>query len=162
MDDPVRQNHLPKVSPEDQLDSILDSRPFRPVLHEQLSGHRIPEADRSLNDLREEANEQSRLPEALLCPYISVIDINEVPRGLKCIERNPDRNQKGQWRIVPAKEMSSRAKKIRHILKEGKQTEIDQKNDPEDSSLLPRECLAQCPFLLVGELPAADRCSVLL
>ena len=73
---------------------MLDPCPFRTVLRKQLLCHRIPEADRPLNNLREEADKQCRLPEALLCLHISVTDINQVPHRLEGIKGNPDRNQK--------------------------------------------------------------------
>ena len=122
-------------SPEHQQQAALDTVKVEAVRRDELAFELVKARNRSLNQLREEGDEQRELRRVLLRGVFAVVDVDQVAHRLKGIKADAQRQNQPQRRRAAAQQRRAPRHHGVQILEHGQHAEIQQQHREKPDAL---------------------------
>ena len=124
----IRNHQFFKQAPQRELQAVFDAGKVGMVLFQKLTRQLVIPADRPLQELRKETDEERILSEIPFCPDVSAADINDIAHCLEGVERDPQRQDNSESQRRKSEQISESREKRREVLQEKQNSEIQHKN----------------------------------
>ena len=124
----IRNHQFFEQAPQRELQAVFDAGKVGMVLFQKLTRQLVIPADRPLQELRKETDEERILSEIPFCPDVSAADINDIAHCLEGVERDPQRQDDSEGQVRKSEQISGCSQKRRDIFQEEQNTEIQHKD----------------------------------